>query len=337
MFSFHHRGTARRRLSDAARAGVEQLERRRLFTTVLDGTTIAITGTNDNDTIVVHYNRLSGGYWVEVNGLDEGSFSLGEVNGVFVNAGTGDDYVWSDSAGLPYTVNGGDGADSIRGGLGADLLNGDGGNDSIDGSDGNDNVSGGTDADKLWGGTGDDYLGGAGGNDTLFGDAGADTLAGATGNDTVDYQSAVVGQNIAILLDNYANDGGSAFGADNVYSNNETVLAGAGDDYLIGNGGINSFFGGAGNDYIEAGDGIDWVNGYEGNDTIYGQGGNDSLEGANGNDRLYGGLGTDTMGGNAHNDILYANDGVGEADIVSGGIGTDSAYSETDDILSGIP
>ena len=73
------------------------------------------------------------------------------------------------------------------------------------------------------------------------------------------------------------------------------LIAGAGDDTLIG---------GAGNDQLEAGTGDDEVMGGDGNDTLDGSFGNDMLNGGSGNDILVGGAGDDDLTGGDGNDIM---------------------------------
>ena len=68
----------------------------------------------------------------------------------------------------------------------------------------------------------------------------------------------------------------------------------------------------AGNDTVLGGAGDDFVNGAQNTDRVWGGAGNDWIRGGIGNDRLYGGAG---------NDRLLGQDG---ADLVRGGAGTDS-------------
>lgn len=74
---------------------------------------------------------------------------------------------------------------------------------------------------------------------------------------------------------------------DSVYiDENDTVLAGDGNDTVDS---------GLGDDIIYGGTGNDTLDGNVGNDTIYGEDGNDTLIGGDGNDQLYGGAGNDTF------------------------------------------
>ena len=65
-----------------------------------------------------------------------------------------------------------------------------------------------------------------------------------------------------------------------------TILGGAGDDVLIGNG---SLFGGEGDDLLIAGDEDTLLNGGPGNDTLIGGAGSDTLIGGDGNNLMRGG------------------------------------------------
>lgn len=88
-----------------------------------------------------------------------GSLWLGRFIGFNIIAGDGDDLVSIDSGvGLPATIDGGDGNDSIFGGSGNDSLLGGAGNDCISGNGGNDLLIGGPGRDSLVGGDGDDTL-----------------------------------------------------------------------------------------------------------------------------------------------------------------------------------
>jgi Ca2+-binding RTX toxin-like protein len=135
---------------------------------------------------------------------------------ILVVLGDGDDLASNDpntAAQLPFTVDGGDGADRltgsaqsdlIDGGPGADIIEGGQGDDSLRGGCGNDGLDGGEDDDTITGnvvsGPGsvtvcrsrggqaeadnDTLLGGAG-NDGLFDEAGRNRFRGDDGNDNI--------------------------------------------------------------------------------------------------------------------------------------------------------
>lgn len=130
----------------------------------------------------------------------------------------------------------------------------------------------------------------------------------------------------------------------------DSILGGAGDDYLSGSGGNDTLLGGTGDDsaYGEAGDdqaygddGNDWLRGGDANDELHGGIGNDDLGGDTGDDRLYGDDGNDDLSGWSGNDTLY---GGGGQDDLYGNSGndifvfldiTDSAVGDSRDVIHG--
>lgn len=108
--------------------------------------------------------------------------------------------------------------------------------------------------------------------------------------------------------------------------NNNTILAGSGDDLLVGGLGDDRLFGKQGNDVLR-GDlnvaqsggtigGDDLLQGGEGHDRIGGKAGDDRLLGGSGNDQLWGDDGDDILQGGLGNDTLTGDD-------FSGGSGRD--------------
>jgi len=79
--------------------------------------------------------------------------------------------------GLPATIVGTDGGETLNGTPGRDVIHGRGGNDVIRGNGGRDIICGGSGNDRLFGGSG---------RDRLFGDSGRDVLNGGTGRDRCD-------------------------------------------------------------------------------------------------------------------------------------------------------
>ena len=98
------------------------------------------------------------------------------------------------------------------------------------------------------------------------------------------------------------NSASSAFG--DRLLNIDNIIAGAGNDTIIGNTGVNQ------------------LSGSGGNDTLNGKAGDDDLFGGAGNDTLIGGLGADDLEGGANADIFRYNSaaegGDTVADMVSG-------------------
>ncbi|HEY9646107.1 MAG TPA: 5'-nucleotidase C-terminal domain-containing protein [Chroococcidiopsis sp.] len=132
-------------------------------------------------------------------------------------------------------------------------------------------------------------------------------------------------QNLAFRSDNVLKDAklGSDLG--------ETILGGAGKDFVNALGGNDTVAGLGGDDIIYGGDGNDTlrgdanssssVGGPSGNDTLYGGNGNDSISGKRGNDKLFGDAGNDRLFGDAGDDLL--NGGLGN-DTATGGAGADT-------------
>lgn len=117
------------------------------------------------------------------------------------------------------------GVERILGGSGADALTAGATASVLVGAAGDDTLGGGAGADLLNGG---DLAGTAGsGNDTLDGGGGPDELRGGDGVDTASYATRTAG--VTVSPDDVADDG-QAGELDNVRSDVETLLGGAGDD-----------------------------------------------------------------------------------------------------------
>ncbi len=179
--------------------------------------------------------------------------------------------------GIPATITGTPGNDTLSGTPGDDVILGLGGADVIDGGGGNDVICGGSGDDTIKGGDGADVAYGAAGNDDLAGGDGEDDLFGGPGDDT--------------LRGNQDNDlliGGAG---------NDLLNGGYGDDTMRGNDGDDRGFGGPGTDYAEGGPGADSLSGADDDDDLRGNGGDDMLSGEGGDDLLYGGADSDTADG----------------------------------------
>ena len=98
------------------------------------------------------------------------------------------------------------------------------------------------------------------------------------------------------------------------------LLGNRGDDVLSGGDGNDYLHGGHGDDEMSGGAGRDWLRGHHGNDWLFGDDGNDRLQGNRGNDVLRGGAGDDWLDGGHGNDVLEGGSG---DDQVWGGLGDD--------------
>lgn len=218
-------------------------------------------------------------------------------------------------------------------------------------------VLAGTQGDTILGQGGDDTIFssgggnffGGGGNDTIY--AGSDTipdefelLDGGAGTDLLDASSY-----ISKFTFNLAS--GLSGRNDERFFNFESLVSGAGDDFLEGTEGDNRIEGGPGKDFIDGLAGDDTLFGDSGPDTIYGREGNDAIRGGDGKDNIFGGSGDDSITGGKGADKIQGEDGDdrlfggNDNDFVDGGNGNDLLEGgddqdaiwgrEGDDILRG--
>jgi hypothetical protein len=128
------------------------------------------------------------------NGADgkpmDKSFLRSAVSRVEINAGNGNDEVYTDKIAIPTKALLGGGDDIAWTGSGSDSIYGDAGKDKIFAGAGRDYVYGGDGDDSLYGQGGNDMLYGEAGNDRLFGGAGIDVLDGGAGSDWLEAGSA---------------------------------------------------------------------------------------------------------------------------------------------------
>jgi len=166
-------------------------------------------------------------------------------------------------------VTGGAGDDTITGSTLSNVLTGGAGDDTLNGGTGNGDCA--LDSDTLNGGDGDDTF--TQGNAADCGDA----MAGGAGTDTVTYTAR--SNDLFIDIDGTADDGESGE-KDNVKTDIEKVIGGAGNDTITGSANADIIDGGAGDDILSGG---------AGDDTF--------LEGAadSGADTMNGGNGFDTI------------------------------------------
>jgi Ca2+-binding RTX toxin-like protein len=247
----------------------------------------------------------------------------------------------------------------------ADVIVGLGGNDTIRGLFGDDRICGGSGNDRLSAGWGFSQIDGGIGDDRLLIRGGYADLWGAAGNDIMKvvefgigwawYADAPSGVNVNLATGLATGDGTDRLiGIYGLVGTNY-------DDSLVGGPYDNEFMGLEGNDTIEGGggdfDAALFVNAHgpvtvnltthtatgEGTDTLIGiehvHGGSfdDVITGDLNSNLLHGGEGNDTISGLDANDYLFGEEGDdtldggnGPADIVNGGLGTDSCVNGED-------
>ncbi len=132
--------------------------------------------------------------------------------------------------------------------------------------------------DKINGHVGDDIINSGAGNDLAAGDTVGNEWSLVDGKWVYDPSKIVINA------------------SDDTPNYDDTIVAGDGDDIVLGNGGQDHLFGGEGNDTINAG---------TGNDVAFGGEGNDLLNLEDGNDTAEGGVGDDVINAGSGDDIVY--------------------------------
>jgi Ca2+-binding RTX toxin-like protein len=301
-----------------------------------------LNGDDGNDLLQISGRtgvQLNGG-----NGQDVFQLSSNELNGNFIDGGSGFDVLaLSDffntgqsqtPSPVPYDID----VDNVNfsqliipGISSINIQNvesikdfyGSGGNDTIRATGTGDN----TIAHQLYGGSGNDLIVGGAGNDLIYDLIGQDTLTGGAGNDEF-----VVGLGGSTVNGGDGNDRVVHFFSfrDNFLAIREgygdspfrstTVNGGAGNDeiFLVSYTGTpavtvgDAVDGGEGNDNITGSRFSDTLNGGADNDTIQGSGGQDLIDGGGGDDLLYV-SNNSTVRGGAGNDFFQA-----DADVIVG-------------------
>lgn len=265
---------------------------------------------------------------------------------------------------------------------------------TMQGGDGNDTLTGNTLADTLTGGNGDDVLDGGAGNDIFLfsaGETGADAVTGGVGTDTILALNDGMQINLksftsveAISANGHTGVSIAGDGTANTLNFAGVTLTGitlfdggAGNDSITGTAAAEQILGGTDNDTLNGGAGADTLNGGDGIDTasyatstagivmslgvgkgtwgdatgdrlsnienltgsayvdkLVGNIGANVLDGADGNDAMNGDSGNDTLIGGTGNDTL---DGGADADTMIGGVGSDvfMYYLDTDSGIGG--
>jgi hypothetical protein len=202
-----------------------------------------------NDTDDEVFNMLGGRDFAYLGSGDD-KVNGGAGNDI-IRGGAGTDLLYGDDGDDRLyggndddTLYGGLGNDRILGEGGNDEIHGGDGNDRLYGHAGNDVITGGAGTDKINGGAGTDFLFGGADNDQLVGAAGDDTLDGGSGNDLI-YGGAGVdningGDNDDVLAGNlgadiiHGDDGNDTiYIMMNDWSAGEAIYGGSGTDELI--------------------------------------------------------------------------------------------------------
>lgn len=199
-----------------------------------------------------------------VRDIDVGALGVSGMSGITFNDGTGEAYISSTNgtvyrlsgfprgcAGLPGTIFGTTGANTLTGTAGNDVIIALAGNDNIDGMGGNDTICPGSDNDTINGNTGTDTV--------VFGGTTGVVVNLATGSATGEGSDT---------LSNVENVTGSSK-ADNITGNegNNTLNGSGGNDKLNGVGGNDKLIGSTGDDTLDGGTGTDTCDGGTGTDT----------------------------------------------------------------------
>ena len=120
--------------------------------------TLLITGSRNDDDVVVRLEDAGQHVVVVADGQPIGSFDVASVSLIQFNGLAGDDRFTIRDYDGPAILDGGAGNDTLEGGGGDDILLGGPGEDHLVGGGGRDILIGGEGRDRLRGGTGDDLL-----------------------------------------------------------------------------------------------------------------------------------------------------------------------------------
>ena len=224
-----------------------------------------------------------------------------EIEQAILEGGDANNRLDASTAGIPVTLNGGAGSDTLLGSTLDDVLNGGDGTDFVQ-ITGNDIVltndfaliSVGNDVSLAEGllliasesGSTIDASAYTLGPVTIIGSNGDDTLTGTSGDDVI----------LAGVGDDQI-DGGDGNDILRGHSGDDTINGEAGDDTISGGAGRDQLDGGVGADLLRGGRGADTLRGGDGDDLVLGDGGNDLIDGDDGVDTLFGNGGSDNIAG----------------------------------------
>lgn len=313
-----------------------------------------LAGRNGNDTLT----DSGGGANIFGEGGDDSIVATADGAFLYADGGEDDDFISVAGAGAAFLV-GGAGNDTLIGPDGGSVLNGGLGDDSIVGGDGDDQIF----DDEFFGEAGNDVLRGGAGDDQITSYRGADTIDGGAGDlDRLSVIRVLATEDLTYVVDGAGvltgSDGLTATGIEifdiQTGDGRDSIVGGAGDDFLDGGNNDDTIEGGLGRDDIYGGEGDDSLSDAGGgaiifagvgNDIVtavsdagffgvqvFGEAGDDSVA-VSGPDGGYveGGEGNDTLLGGDGGDLLF---GGGGDDSVLGGDGDDQI---TDDPLFGLP
>ncbi|MEP3438268.1 MAG: calcium-binding protein, partial [Hoeflea sp.] len=270
-------------------------------------------------TVQLYANQFGAG--VSLTALIDGLFSPDdrEILEVFMS-----DVTVLDLSGLTFAQWGAQGEFTrIIGDNSAEIITGTTQNDIIDTGGGNDIVyAEGGSADIVTTGSGNDQVFISALGDTVdtgddddtihvatFSLTAAHSIDGGNGIDTLNFGTVANHYSVNLATGSWTriNDTANVAALFRI----ENMIAGSGNDILVGSTVANVITGGDGNDFIDGGGG---------NDTLAGGDGADTLEGGDGNDLLFGGTGADQLIGGAGDDKLYV---VGNDSLLRGDAGHD--------------
>jgi uncharacterized delta-60 repeat protein len=140
-------------------------------------------------------------------------------------------------------------------------------------------IAGNAGNDTITSGPGNDVLSGNDGNDLMDGGVGDDLMTGGAGLDTSNYSNRPTA--LKITINNSADADGEIGIPENDKVETEEVIGGAGNDTIIGTSLSDYIAGGAGNDSLDGLGGNDELTGNSGTDTLLGKEGDDYLQAQN--------------------------------------------------------
>ena len=148
-------------------------------------------------------------------------------------------------------------------------------------------------------------------------------VEGLAGNDLIQVFSVDTGSGLS-EIELIGGDGNDYISVQSLKSGTFNISGGDGNDTIYGadTPGVMVIHGGAGDDAITLGTAETAAYGEAGNDTLNGSSGADTLSGGDGNDLITGGTGSDQLDGGADEDVIVWNIGDG-SDLVEGGTGLD--------------